>query len=167
MRTINNRKTGETLVEISHDRNPLPFDTFLNRDLRDAVFDGLVLEGATFDDTCDLAHASFRNTDLYWGRFFLANLEGADFEGADLRGADMERCVLRGANLRRANLGRGALGPQASGANLDEADLRGADLTYANLDGASFRNAKYDVNTRFPENFDPTQHEMILVGSAA
>src|SRR5947199_4784451 len=108
MRTITNRKTGEVLLVIKHDCNPPGFDTFLNRDLSDAVFDGLVLEGATFDDTCDLARASFRNADLYWGNFFLANLEDADFEGADLRGADMKETNLRRATLRNANLGRGA-----------------------------------------------------------
>ncbi len=48
------------------------------------------------------------------------------FEGADLRDID-----LRGADLIKANL---------SGA-----DLRGADL----------REAKYNANTKWPDDFDP------------
>jgi uncharacterized protein YjbI with pentapeptide repeats len=163
MRTITSSRTGEVLLVIPYDSNPPRFDTFLNHDLSDAVFDNLVLEGATFDDTCDLARASFRNTDLYWGNFFLANLEDANFEGADLRGADMKETILRRANLRNANLGRGALGPNADGAQLDGADLRGADLTGANIEGAGFRHAKYDLTTRFPSGFDPKAHKMVLV----
>jgi uncharacterized protein YjbI with pentapeptide repeats len=60
---------------------------YCDLDLRNTVFEGLVLEGAHFDDS-NLEGANFRAADLYWGNFFLANLTGADFEGAQLRGGD-------------------------------------------------------------------------------
>ena len=62
---------------------------FADLDLRDAVFEGMVLQGAHFYDA-NLEGANFRGVDLYWGSFFLANLTAADFEEAQLQGADLK-----------------------------------------------------------------------------
>src|SRR5215472_11188738 len=66
------------------------FKQYCELDLRDAVFEGLALEGAHFDDS-NLQSANFREADLYWANFFLANLSEADFEGAQLCGADLKK----------------------------------------------------------------------------
>jgi uncharacterized protein YjbI with pentapeptide repeats len=52
---------------------------YCDLDLRNAVFEGLTLQPAHFDDS-NLEGATFRGADLYWGNFFLANLAEADFE---------------------------------------------------------------------------------------
>jgi len=78
-----------------------------------------------------------------------AILSEANLIEADLRGADLTAAKLRGADLRGADLGVSEKTKQA-------ADLRGADLTGANLTGANLRNARYDSETSWPENFDPS-----------
>ena len=53
-------------------------------------------------------------------------------------------------------------------ANIQVDNLQGANLTWAILreailSGANLRDAKYDKNTKFPENFNPEEAEMVLV----
>jgi uncharacterized protein YjbI with pentapeptide repeats len=42
---------------------------YCDLDLRNAVFEGLTLQAAHFDDS-NLEGATFRGADLYWGNFF-------------------------------------------------------------------------------------------------
>jgi hypothetical protein len=85
-----------------------------------------------------------------------ANLIEADLRGADLRGADLTAAKLRDASLRDADLGVSEKTKQA-------ADLRSADLTGADLTGANLRGARYDDETSWPENFDPSASCAVLV----
>jgi uncharacterized protein YjbI with pentapeptide repeats len=64
--------------------------------------------------------------------------------GADLRDADLGDTCLADASLRRA-------------------DLRGADLSHADLTHAGVSGVRCDGQTRWPEGFDPSRHEAILV----
>ena len=140
-------KRGEVLhtYEDSHD--------FSDLELREAVFAGLVLQGAHFSFT-DLSGANCRGSDFYWGIFFSANLTRADLEGAQLQGADFKKADLTNANLKNANLGRDNLGgsSQLQGANFTGADLRGTNLT----------GAEYDRETVFPLGFHPDKFGLIL-----
>ena len=89
-----------------------------------------------------------------------ANLIEADLRGADLRGADLTAAKLRDASLRDADLG-------VSEKTKHAADLRGADLTGANLTGANLRDARYDSETSWPENFDPSSSGAVQIPNKA
>jgi uncharacterized protein YjbI with pentapeptide repeats len=47
--------------------------------LRNAVLDGLTLQGVHFEHA-NLDGATLKNCELYWATFYCANLSGADFE---------------------------------------------------------------------------------------
>ena len=103
----------------------------------------------------------------YWGA--RADLRGTMRYRAPLREADLRRANLRSANLREADL-RGSYLQYAilRGADLRDADLRdsalwGVDLMRANLQGANVHGAAYDLNTRWPEGFDPVAAGAVLV----
>jgi hypothetical protein len=115
-------------------------------DLGSLDLTGARLDGAT------LTEAWLLECNLEGARLAGANLEqawcvGACFPQANLEGASLARCNLRGSDFRKANL-RGA---GLQGATLDGADLCGADLLGATLAGASFREARYDEHTRWPQ----------------
>jgi uncharacterized protein YjbI with pentapeptide repeats len=159
MARIIKNSQGDVLVVIPDERNPPGYDTFLDHDLTDAVFEGLILEGARFDD-CNLTRASFRGTDLYWASFMMSNAECADFEGADLRGANFTDGSFRNCNFKNANLGRDNVGGYAS---FVRADLRGADFRNTILDGIEFAGAKHDSSTLFPANFSATTRGLVKI----
>jgi uncharacterized protein YjbI with pentapeptide repeats len=81
--------------------------------------------------------------------------------GADMRGVAMRSTTLRNANLAEADLAFATLTKvDLSRANLAGASLCGArlhevDLSHATLTGADLKGAVYDVETRWPEGFDP------------
>jgi uncharacterized protein YjbI with pentapeptide repeats len=96
-----------------------------------------------------------------------ADLRSADMRGACLRGVDFDSsgetkrsADLRGANLKDADLSFSEKTNKA-------ADLRGADLTRANLTGAHLRDARYDSETSWPKNFDPSASGAVLVPNEA
>jgi hypothetical protein len=100
-----------------------------------------------------------------------SELKGADLRNAYLQGADLQRANLWGACLQEADL-RGIYlheadlqGADLQGANLSLANLRGVNLWGANLWEADLRGAKYDLYTKWPDDFDPTAstHELILI----
>lgn len=84
---------------------------------------------------------------------FGADLNGADLPGINLSGANLREANLFVANLRQANLRESNL----EGGDLGGANLHGADLRRANLSGTDLRGAKYDDDTLWPANFDPSQ----------
>ena len=79
------------------------------------------------------------------------NLSAADMSGRDLIGADLTGANLSGAVLR--------------GAQLDRANLRGTNLNNADLTNALLIGAEYDVNTRWPEGFNPDEAGAVFVDS--
>lgn len=94
----------------------------------------------------DLRGASLRNVDLTGANLRRANLAGADLEGAHLRRADLRRARLDGADLRGADLRR---------ADLRGANLHGANLRLADLEEAGLAEARYDLQTAWPDSFQP------------
>lgn len=138
--------------------------------LRGAKLSGADLAGFNLRG-CDLsgawlADAYLVGTDLRDARLFesymercylrYAKLDGADLRRADLRSADLSGASLRGADLRGSIL---------RGAYLDDADLRGANLGGPPnlLVHTELRNAKYDINTKLPDELDPDHEGMIFV----
>lgn len=123
---------------------------------------------------CDLREALFHNQDLRGSDFRQANLQATRMGGADcrealFRGADLSGAFLSGgkflqadfsdarccnAAMRNADL-RGAIFSRSNLSNVDFlfADLRHVDLSSANLAGANFFRARYNEQTRFPDNF--------------
>jgi len=79
--------------------------------------------------------------------------KGAQLRTARLRRASLAKKILRNADLRGADLRE---------ADLRGADLTGADLTGAKVDGAQWEGARYDTHTRWPVEFDPRQHGLVL-----
>jgi uncharacterized protein YjbI with pentapeptide repeats len=134
-----------------------------NADFSDAPLRGIQLISTDRKEAVSLEGAILRGADLR-----CADLEGADMRGADLRSADMKGACLKGvdfddsgetkrpADLRGANLKDAHLG--VSEKTKKAADLRGADLTGANL-----RDARYDDETSWPENFAPSTSGAVLV----
>jgi len=127
-------------------------------------------------DGSDLKGANLRNADLRNSALPQANLAGAVLAGADLREVQMAFADLSGSDMRNVDASaveshdgiRTVVGMY--GVDLREADLRGADLTGvsilaadlrgAHLLGADLRGAIYDVDTKFPEGFDPGSRGM-------
>ncbi len=135
---------------------------------------GVSFEGADFN------HANLRNSSFVHCRIIMqnVNMEGADLTGVCLSGVDFEDSNFSGANLNDAEVYQvdfigvdfqdARLGFEAQGRIfMDNANLCGADLTQLkNIGGVySWRGAKYDSSTLWPENFDPNYHGMILIQS--
>lgn len=125
-------------------------------------------EGATIEK------GDFQNAFLIQSTFNLAKLQGIDFTNAILveslfKGADLQQASFIGADLRHASFGDPEKDQDypalLQGAKLDGADLRGADIRNIQFDGqASFKGAKYNEETKFPENFgDPQAHGMTFI----
>ena len=142
----------------------------------DACSEGIELFERVFGDTAeiDVSHPGYQIGMLMYpeSRPFLGwlwlvgvlprlKMAGVSFKYANLRSADLRSANLEGANLRSANLrdadlwGANLRSADLWGANLRDADLEGADLRYATLEGATYNNL-----TRFPDGFDPEEHDM-------
>jgi uncharacterized protein YjbI with pentapeptide repeats len=82
------------------------------------------------------------------------NLGRLPASGMNLQGTNLSGAILRNANLRGANL---------RGADLSGARLQGADLSGIIVDGETwFAGATYSDATRFPEDFNPARHGLML-----
>src|SRR5262245_62243546 len=139
--------SGKVLLVIQRrDNGIIPSDAFLGRDLSGGVFDGLILEGAYFDDTSPVKNASFRRADLYWANFNFCDAERATFEAADLRGASFKDTNLRCCTFRGANLGCDNVGGFG---DFERSDLCGADFSGTVLDQLLLNGAKYNSSTVF------------------
>lgn len=123
-----------------------------------------------------LRGANLHKANLLGANLWRANLEGADLREADLRATHMPVVNLKGANLVGADLGNANLmgsilweadlemadlhhanlwEASLERANLQKADLRQANLWRANLDRIRLWDAKYDGDTKWPEDFNP------------
>lgn len=164
---IKHKVTGEVLCA-------LPLDHLTGGDLEGMSLVAAALADADLTEcnleTANLAVAELRGCDLSRANLSEANLTGANLENANLSGANLTNANLCGANLRSARL---------VGARLDRANLEGADLTSALLQRTDLQRAnlafcclnqavltgsRYDVRTRFPNNFrNPDEHGAMLV----
>jgi uncharacterized protein YjbI with pentapeptide repeats len=159
------RLPAGTNTDGRHSEAPLELASldFQHEDLREVNWREANLTGS------DLRHANLSAADLTQIRALGANIAEAQLEeamapGAALCGANMHKTVLRNANLQNANLAWSDL----SEANLFAADLRGANLAWANLRGANLRhanlrNVRYNCHTQWPDDFDFTQHELVML----
>jgi len=86
-----------------------------------------------------------------------AHIPNADLTAANLSRANLNRAALNGAKLIGTNLTRADL----SGANLSSANLSYADLSGANLTAANLTDAIFNMETRFPEGFNPSERGMV------
>jgi hypothetical protein len=89
-----------------------------------------------------------RKIDLYEARLHKAGLSFALLENAVLYRADLSEAVLKDAIL--------------VGASLAEANVRGANLRSSSLVEAYVEGATYDERTKFPDDYDPDSHGMVL-----
>ena len=119
-----------------------------------------------------MQHAHLNHVDVTHEGYLMAiqgnpsHLENNDFSEVDFEDVNLEFTDLHNANFSRTNLHQASL----QGTNLDEAALNEADLRQANLSGsnlghailsgAQLKGAKYDAETRFPQGFEPADHEM-------
>jgi uncharacterized protein YjbI with pentapeptide repeats len=129
--------------------------------LREADLRGANLSGA------NLTRANLTSEqgliDLMWlgGNHSLrTNLSGANLSGANLSWANLSYTGFVRADLRVDFPGADLSGTDLSGANLADANLievnlSGANLSGANLSRAYLEGAKADVDTVWPEGFDP------------
>ena len=129
IRQMSNKDNGIALQAVEELRalNALKDGTLRRINIEEANLSGVRLGRA------DLRQARMDFSSLDEGHLFFANLERADMSGVDLSSA-----VMTGANLRYANL--------------VAADLRGALLTEVDLMHAKLDNAKFNENTRLPDN---------------
>jgi uncharacterized protein YjbI with pentapeptide repeats len=155
---------------------------FRNVDFTEANLEEIVLIGSDLEKAnliesnlkrSILTGVSLRSACLRNAILLGANLSGADLTGADLYKAFLKEANLKGAFLENASLNEAYLYE----ANLKEtilvgANLSGADLSYANLNeadlsiikkwqDATWTDAKYDKNTKFPEGMNPQKLGMI------
>ncbi len=101
---------------------------------------------------------NLRWADLSQANFCGANLGGANLKGANLRGAHFTKADLSGEDLSGAVLGS---------AWFDRANLRGANLAGTEgfgrgMGSVTFRLAKADQDTVWPNWFDPVVSEVIF-----
>jgi hypothetical protein len=98
------------------------------------------------------------HVDLRRARLDGLALEQTNLEHVSLVRARLRKTVLRAARLRGADL-RGA---DLRDADLRDSDLRSADLRTALLDGALLSGARADIETRWPERFDPATRGVLI-----
>jgi uncharacterized protein YjbI with pentapeptide repeats len=137
-----------------------------NSDLSDATLRGAVFKEATY--TMETQFPVGFNPKNH-GMYLIApqsNLSNADLSGSDISSADLSHANLSRANLSHTNLSRSDLiNANLRGADFSGADLRDTNLSGADLNGAVFERALYTPETQFSDDFDPDDHdEMILIG---
>ncbi len=132
----------------------------------------------------DLSQADLQGTSLGWAdlnqsvlrdaNLSHANLMGASLKYTDLTGANLTDAILNGSNLQYANLSGATLaqadlnwadlsGATLVGANLSHANLSWANLSGANLSEANLQGAKYNEQTKWPEEFAIEEADGVLV----
>lgn len=132
--------------------------------------------GVTFEEAdlsqADLSYAWFVNcefnmqkanlygADLKHAVLSIVNLTKADLRGANLNDASIYQTDFTGSDFRDASLGFRAWGRVImENTNLCGTDLRGI----KNTEGVYvWKNAIYDSNTLWPEDFDPVQAGVVL-----
>lgn len=138
--------------------------SLLSLDLSEARLGGSTFEGATLTEVkfrrAILISASFARAHLFSTDFSRAYLRGADFSGASLSGVKLTKATLAWANFQKADLTEVRL----RGVDLEHADLSDVDLRFSSLHKvASLKEARYTAKTKFPEGFDPKEHDMVLL----
>lgn len=137
-------------------------------DLAYLDFEGVSLPRVLLDSS----HWTFVNASS--ANFLQANISSSaiylsDFIGTDLSYATIINTTFRGSKLIGAKLTFAKIlntkfySTHLIGADLSNTTLYCSDFSRVSLLAASFSNAKYNSETKFPENFDPEMHNMVLV----
>ena len=88
------------------------------------------------------------------------NLKEADFTEASLKEAYLDKANCEGANFHNGKM----LCTRLRGTNLKNANLCWAKMQGAIIDEkTNLTGAKYNDGTRFPNGFDPKQHNMVYI----
>ena len=153
---------------------------------KDSDFEKASFKGARFNENSDLRGANLRYTDFSEAQGLdKANLTGAVYlphytkfpEGfdpaergmrVDLQDTDFRNMDLSSIGQRYGGGGgvykmepRSLKGSNVQGADMREMDLRALDLSEVkNLEEANLENAVYNIETKFPEGFNPAEHGM-------
>lgn len=115
-------------------------------DLTHSDFIGNLLQGVNFSFS-DLSDSDLRNIQVIDSTFEETNLSRSDLQNSDLSSADLSGCNLSDSVLIGANLGR---------VNLESSRLLGSTLLETNL-----RLSRYNADTEWPTDFDPTVQEAL------
>lgn len=125
---------------------------FSEKDLREADFHGIYVEGGNLSD-CDLRGVDFGGAHLYGTYLYRANCSECNFAGSLLQGVVLDEVNLSDVNFVNARLIVDNMGTPCS--------LGGADLRSANLEDTILTGCKYDSTTLFPKGFDPESRGMV------
>jgi hypothetical protein len=136
---VRNQQTGTTICNLTTlSEEELKGIDLTDADLQNADLSGVDFHGRPLSDLySDHPKPTHPN-------FTRANLTRANLSGARLCYADLTEANLSNANLERADFFEAVLAG---------ADLRGANLTDAKLKCAFLRGARYDLNTKWPNDF--------------
>lgn len=121
------------------------------------LYDSKLIQGN--DPVVSLVDAEFISVVLS-----MLNLSEANLSGAVLSGAFCYRTDFSGANLSNVRFIEAKLiETTLFQANLTDAALMSANLNKSNLTGAVLTGAKYDVKTKWPNDFNPKSVGAILI----
>ncbi|QCT90014.1 pentapeptide repeat-containing protein [Escherichia sp. E4742] len=126
---------------------------FSGMNLHRAVFDGMCMDGARFNDA-HLRNISFIKTSLIGGNLSRSALMCAWLNHADLTNCNFAQSRPIAADFSHARL---------CGADFTAADLRGANFAGTDLQNVCFNGAHYDKRTVWPAEFDPKIYGAVLV----
>ena len=138
-----------------------------NVDLDDLDFRGAKVHGAKFTDGYNQEHDVYNMNKAKWkgAEYSVNTLFPKDFDPKakgmilDLRETDLTKVNVRDINWRNTRLS----GVDMGAVNLSRSDFRGADLRKVrNLIHARLFDSLYDLDTKFPKDFDPKAKGMIL-----
>jgi uncharacterized protein YjbI with pentapeptide repeats/menaquinone-dependent protoporphyrinogen IX oxidase len=142
-------------------------------DLQSADLTGADLHRAELAEA-SLGWADLSNANLSQANLHRANLLGTILREANLSGADLSETLLNGAELTAANLSGANMArsdmnwavlrrADLQGANLSHTSLGWADFSRTNLEGAILTAARYNPQTKWPNDFSPQRAGCILV----
>ena len=128
---------------------------FRSQNLHRAIFNGICLDKAFFNKShlrnVNIENTSCINADFTEVALMNAYLRNSNFSGSIFTrslpiAAKFNNSILRYTNFNDANV---------SGASFDDTDVCGASLLFLSYENASFKNAIFDQQTKWPKGFDP------------
>lgn len=126
------------------------------------------LEGCMLKEK-DMSEAILIKTNLHRADLEMTKLEKANLKETVLKAANLKGAILKEVYLFRTNFESAIL----EGAIIQPSFFNNINLKYANLKGANLENikyddetkwteARYDLDTKLPKDFNPKDHGMIL-----
>ncbi|RAV21055.1 hypothetical protein DQG23_13315 [Paenibacillus contaminans] len=169
---INNKLGGIKLFIIKRHSGDgdlqLEMDTLVNAKLNGCNLHRAELRcknmaGASLSGT-NLRNAELNNSDLSYCNLFESNLIMSNFEGGLLINANISKAKCFYASFKNTNLSKAnLLDAEVREANFSNALLYGANMNCLGLLQANLVGAKYDSNTIWPPNYNPSEHGAVLL----